>query len=136
MGTSEKLFPLRLIFAVAVLVAVTFLSPQAFAGGALALPLIGATLLNEKRLPLAEVARRLEVSLPTVWRWAMKGVRNVKLETQVWGSKRYTTEAALERFSERCTQAANGESAPQARTPRRREYDINRAERELGDEGF
>ncbi len=127
---------LRLLVAAALLAAAPLLFPETPVGGALALPLIGVALLDEKRLSLTEAARRLNVSPSTCWRWAMRGVRNVKLETQVWGSKRYTTEAALERFSERCTQAANGESAPHARTPRRREHDIDRAERELGDEGF
>lgn len=127
---------LRLLVAVAILAAAPLLIPETSVGGAFALPLIGVVLLDEKRLSLTEAAHRLNVSPSTCWRWAMIGVRKVRLETKVWGARRYTTEAALERFSERCTRAANGESAPQSRTPRRRERDIDRAERELDDEGI
>ncbi len=35
----------------------------------------------------------------TIWRWAMRGVKGVKLETWLAGGKhRYTTPAAIERF--------------------------------------
>lgn len=94
-------------------------------------------LIEEERLSLSEAARRLNVSPSTCWRWAMRGVRGIKLETQVWGVKRFTTEAALERFSEACTAAANGEAvAPQARTPRQRQSDVDRAEKELSRQGI
>jgi hypothetical protein len=129
---------LRLFVATAVLAAALLLSPEALAGGALALPLVGVALLEEEeRISLTEAARQLNVSPSTVWRWAMRGVRGVKLETQVWGAKRYTTERALEEFREACTAAANGEkSSPQSRTPHRRQRDIEAAERELDRAGI
>jgi transposase len=92
---------------------------------------------TEGRISLTEAARRLHVSPSTCWRWAMQGVRGVKLETHVWGAKRYVNESALERFREACTAAANGEkSTPQSRTPNRRQRDIEAAERELDRAGI
>jgi len=126
---------LRLFFAVAVFAVALLLFPETLVGGALALPLIGAALLDEEWQSLTEAARRLNVSPSTVWRWAMKGVRGVKLRTKVWGTRRYTTEAALEEFSERCTQVANG-AQPSPRTPKQRERDIQQTERELDRAGI
>ena len=59
---------LRLIFVVAVLAAASILFPETPVGGALALPLIGVALLDEKRLSLTEAARRLNVAPSTCWR--------------------------------------------------------------------
>ena len=122
----------RLIVAVAVFAAAFFLFPETPIGNAFALPLIGVALLDEERLSLTEAARRLKVSPSTVWRWTMRGVRGIKLETQVWGAKRSVTEAALEQFREDCTAAANGKStATQSRTCKQRDRDYQQAEREL-----
>lgn len=47
-----------------------------------------------KRQP--EDASRLH--LATVYRWASKGIRGQRLETERFGSKRYTSAEAIERF--------------------------------------
>jgi transposase len=126
---------LRVIFIAVALTAFPCLPLEASSGIALALPLVGVALLDEDRMSLNEAARRLGVAPSTVWRWALRGVRGVKLETQVWGGKRYVTESSLERFREDCTAAANGEQ-PHARTPHRRQRDIEAADRELKVDGF
>ncbi len=51
-------------------------------------------------------------NIATLWRWRTHGVRGVKLETILVGGRRYTSQEALERFSERITAAANGEPSP------------------------
>lgn len=71
----------------------------------------------------------------TVWRWVLKGVRGIRLETIVVGGKRYTTIEAIERFIAATTAKANGEPTP-LRTPRQRQRAIERAERELSDAGI
>ncbi len=90
------------------------------------------TLLKEKRLSLTELARREGVSIPTVWRWRKKGVKGVRLESFLVGSRRYTTFESFSRWVERTTAAADGEqpSTP-TRTNRQRQAEIDRAEREL-----
>ena len=93
------------------------------------------TILSEQKLTLSQAARQVDVNPSTVWRWSLKGVRGVKLETYSIGAKRYTTAEALIRFTESCTVAANGEQ-PKARTNRQREAAIRRAERELDAAGI
>ena len=125
---------LQLIVAVAALAAAPLLFPDAPVGGLFALPFIVGVFLEEQRHSLTEAARQVNVSPSTVWRWAMHGVRGVKLETQVWGAKRFVTESALEQFRADCTAAANGEQ-PQVRTPKQRSRDADRADKELADQG-
>lgn len=51
--------------------------------------------------PLGKVAGRLaseRLSPPTLWRWSMRGVRGVVLETVTVGRKWLTTEAAFREF--------------------------------------
>jgi hypothetical protein len=60
-------------------------------------------------------------------------VRDVKLETTKAGGIRVTTKAATLRFFARL----NGETpTPAARTPKSRERNVARAERELADMGL
>lgn len=89
-------------------------------------------ILSERRLNLTQAAHKLGVNPSTAWRFALHGVRGVQLETFSVGVKRFTTEESITRFIEACTTAAAGEQpTPQARTPRQREQDIQRTEREL-----
>ena len=74
-------------------------------------------------------------NIATLWRWRTHGVRGVKLETILVGGRRYTSQEALERFSERITAAANGEPASR-RTNRQRKAAIGQAERELNAAGI
>lgn len=92
-------------------------------------------LLNEQRLTLAELARMEGVNVCTVWRWAQRGVRGVKLETFSVGGRRFTTRGAHGRFAEGCNAAAQGVTAPAPRTNRQREAAIRKAEAELAKAG-
>lgn len=92
-------------------------------------------LFSEEQLTLTQVAKHEGVNLSTVWRWWIKGVRGVKLETFVVGGRRFSTRPALRRFKERCTAVANGTS-PNVRTSAQRERDIARAEAELAKMGI
>ncbi|HUY32009.1 MAG TPA: DUF1580 domain-containing protein [Pirellulales bacterium] len=89
-------------------------------------------LANETPLSLSEATALLpgRPHLSTVWRWVLKGVRGVRLETLVSGGRRYTTHEALERFVAGTTAAAHGQPAP-VRTPKQRARAIAAAEAEL-----
>jgi hypothetical protein len=50
----------------------------------------------------------------TIWRWAIKGLRGVRLQTIALGRYRYTTERAIERFIDQTSAV----SAPHGATPR------------------
>lgn len=98
---------------------------------------MSSDLLKEKRLTLTELAREQNVSMPTAWRWSMKGARGVKLETMQIGGRRYTTQEAFQRFVERGTAAANGGSVTSAtRTNRQRKAAIDHANAELDAAGI
>jgi len=62
--------------------------------------------LDEPVMTLVEAAGWLErrfgrrPNAATIWRWAIKGVRGVRLRTIALGRYRYTTQSALERFIE------------------------------------
>ncbi len=55
-------------------------------------------LLKEKRLSLVALAKRENVSKSTAWRWAVVGVRGIRLECYARGGMRFTTEQAWKRF--------------------------------------
>ena len=63
----------------------------------------------------------------TVWRWALKGVRGVRLESFCCGAKRLTSVEALERFVRRTTEAAGG-ILPAETTETARKHEIDKAE--------
>src|SRR5688572_26005346 len=73
--------------------------------------------------------------LSQVYRWAMRGLRGVKLEWVRCGGRRYTSHEALARFYAALTHADGGESAPLP-TPKRRQTQIAHAEKELQAAGF
>ncbi len=94
---------------------------------------------NEELLPLSAAARQLPgrdgrrgIHVSTVWRWSLRGVRSVRLETALIGGVRMTSREALARFFARTTAAANG-TTPMTRTSRQREAAIRRAEAELAE---
>jgi hypothetical protein len=68
--------------------------------------------------------------ISSVWRWVLKGVRGVKLETLVCGGRRFTSREAIDRFIAATTAAAHGEPAP-VRTAKQRAREIAAAEAEL-----
>jgi hypothetical protein len=57
-----------------------------------------ASLATEHRITLTEIASKEGVSLSTVWRWCLKGVRHAKLESVVIGGRRFSTTEAWQRF--------------------------------------
>lgn len=66
----------------------------------------------------------------TIYRWTLRGIRGVRLETILIGGKRYTSLQALERFYQRTTAAAAGENPRKCdSSPRDTAYDA--AERRL-----
>ena len=95
---------------------------------------------NEKLLPLVaavEEATGQRLHPSTCHRWRISGIAGVRLETQKCGGKRVTSVEAVHRFNDEVTFAADGESAaPQARTPRQRERDFQRADRDLENAGI
>jgi len=56
----------------------------------------------------------------TIWRWATKGLRGVKLETLCIGNQRYTTREAVQRFIDSLTAVRNELVSPDAVERRRR----------------
>lgn len=68
------------------------------------------------------------VSLPTLHRWRLRGVRGVKLETCVVGSLRYTSKEAIIRFV--TTQNSDAVSLP-TRSRQRQLKDSEAARHEL-----
>ena len=92
-------------------------------------------MFSERRLTLTQAARKLSVNSSTTWRWALDGVRGVKLRTFSVGARRYTTDAAIEEFVTATTAVAAGEQ-PLQRSSRQREAAVAHAERELRGEGI
>jgi hypothetical protein len=66
----------------------------------------------------------------TLYRWHLRGIRGIRLETILIGGRRYTSQEALERFFAATTAAANGAPTP-PRTPKQRQRAIEQAEREI-----
>ncbi len=62
-------------------------------------------LLTEDLIGMKEVPPTLptRVHIATVWRWANRGIRGVKLETIRLGGKTLTSQQALTRFIEQTT---------------------------------
>jgi hypothetical protein len=71
--------------------------------------------LNESHITLAEAARLLpgRPHSSTLARWALRGVKGVRLETVKVGGRRFTSREAIERFIE----AGNDQATAVARVP-------------------
>ena len=61
---------------------------------------------QEKPLTFAAVSRGhpTHPSVPTVWRWALKGLQGVRLESLKIGGRRFTSLEAIDRFAARLTE--------------------------------
>jgi hypothetical protein len=92
---------------------------------------------SETLLTFTEAARSLpkRVHPSTIFRWKLRGVRGVRLESCVIGGRRFTSAEAIERFAAATTAAADGMPSS-TRTPRQRQRDIERAEAELAKVGI
>lgn len=92
--------------------------------------------LQESLLTLKDAAKLLPGNphYATLFRWAQKGCRGVRLESALIGGIRYTSREALDRFILACS----GDSAPIPilATPKQRQRQIAAAERELGEAGI
>lgn len=92
------------------------------------------SLLEEHRLSLNELAQNQRVNASTAWRWALKGVGGVRLETFQLGGRRFTTTEAWHRWHVRLN-ASRHSDAMSPRTNPQRDAAITRAEQELKDAG-
>lgn len=80
-------------------------------------------------LPCRRQGKRLHIS--TVFRWALRGVRGVRLETIRIGGTLCTSEEALVRFFQHLSGDGPAPPATPARTSRARRREIARAQRDL-----
>jgi hypothetical protein len=123
----------QIVLSSLILLGVVLLAFDANAGAFL--PCLGMALLDENRISLTEVAKKAGVNVSTVWRWALKGVRGVFLETYSIGSRRYSTSESYRRFAERCTAAACGDRTNSSADSQRKE-ETSRTESELDEVGI
>ena len=88
---------------------------------------------SETLLSLSKAARQVPpagVNIGTLYRWMLRGVRGVRLDTVLIGGKRFTSAQALNLFFERTTAAADGARAIVAQ-PARAENTLDAAEKRL-----
>jgi hypothetical protein len=90
--------------------------------------------------PLSYWARKIPnrrggvgINVATTWRWAMAGVRGIRLKTVMVGGIRMTNGVLVSEFFAALTAAADRAPAP-IRSSRQREQAIAAAERELAAE--
>jgi hypothetical protein len=90
----------------------------------------------DELLTFAEAARELpnRPHISTLHRWRLKGVRGVRLSTQLIGGRRYVSRHALVEFCA-ATIAAGNAGVPQQPISRQREAAILRAEEDLDELG-
>ena len=80
-------------------------------------------------LPRCRAGRKTHVA--TLFRWASKGLRGIRLETIKVGGSTCTSAEALQRFFERLTEPeSTTETTPQATAAR--QLELERVDRELG----
>ena len=96
-------------------------------------PLSFAQAAKLKHLPIRRAGKRPHAA--TLWRWALHGVRGVKLESVMCGAVRCTSAEAIGRFFDRLTQQAAGNSAP-APAPRVDRRAVAQAEKILDQAGI
>lgn len=85
--------------------------------------MVAGTQFDEPVMTLTEAAGWLErrfgrrPSVASIWRWATKGIKGVRLATIALGRFRYTTDGALERFVAETSQlGAGGDRVPGIRS--------------------
>jgi hypothetical protein len=89
---------------------------------------------HDKIYPLNKAPFPGNPSVPTRWRWRLKGINGIRLETFNVGSRPFVTKIAIERFIEQVTAARSGVPTS-LRSPAKRDRDIRRAEQELAKAG-
>ena len=95
---------------------------------------------TEDILTFSETAKRLpeingrRIAAATLWRWARRGLKGVRLESRKLGGRYVTSIEAVDRFAARLAELNNSSSAAPAaqqtrpRRNQRRESDVNAAE--------
>lgn len=91
---------------------------------------------SESLLSLPKAAQLYDVHLSTVHRWRLRGNLGVKLETVRIGGKRLTSHEALNRFHERVTAAADGETVPRSESNTARKKQLDKVDAELAAAGI
>lgn len=84
-----------------------------------------------KHLPRRRAGKRPHVA--TLYRWVARGVQGVRLESIQVGGTLCTSLEALQRFCERCTDPS---SRLPSSTPKSRQREIKKAERDLDAAGI
>jgi len=93
---------------------------------------------DDEHLTLPEAAKSLpgRPHLSTLHRWRLRGVRGVRLQTELIGGRRYTTRRWLREFRAATTAAGDPHAAPATAPTRDRERSIRAAEAELDAAGI
>jgi hypothetical protein len=84
-------------------------------------------LFSEPRISINALAKRVGFHPSTCWRWCLRGVRGIVLESFNVGGKRFTTLPAYERWLTKI----NRKEASANPVPAYRERAVDAAEREL-----
>ncbi len=94
---------------------------------------------NETLIPIRDLPSRLprrpngqRIHVATCFRWLLRGVGGVVLESARIGSTTYTSEQALQRFAENLA-AATAQPPRKVDTPRTRRREIDRAAQRVAD---
>jgi Protein of unknown function (DUF1580) len=94
---------------------------------------------NSKPLTLAQAARLLpnRPNPVTLWRWRTKGIRGVRLRTELIGGRRFTRREWLDDFRKAVNAAASGEADgalanPETETKRPRSAETSRRLKRAG----
>lgn len=93
------------------------------------------TTIAENLLPLVEAVERatgLRPHLSTTIRWSTRGSAGIRLQTQVVGSRRFTTVPWVQQYIHAVTEAKNGSSVMMA-TPRQQEQAAKKSAKKLAD---
>ena len=86
---------------------------------------------NETVIPIADAPSYIpgHPSLATVWRWVLNGTRAGKLDSILIGGRRFTSAEAVQRFANRSTAAADGDTQPSLNSFRQRQPAVEQTDR-------
>ncbi len=92
-------------------------------------------LSTETVFPVTDAPKHIpgRPSQASVWRWVLQGVGGIKLESILVGGKRFTSAEAIQRFCDKRTSAADGDTST-ARISR--QQDIQHADHECREAGI
>ena len=87
---------------------------------------------NDQLIPIKDVPKHCpgRPHVSTVWRWVQRGIRGNRLETILWGGRRFCSREAIQRFVEATTGSADSEDETPAVNSNRRKKEIEQAMRE------